>query len=147
MRLSGEGEAGVNGGGPGNLYITINVQAHEFFQREGDDLIYDLPLNFAQAALGDEVEIPSLEGRMSLKIPAGTQSGRVFQLRDKGMPHLRGGGRGNELVRVRVITPTSITKEQRRLFEQLGSSLGSAELHEDKGIFGRIRDEFKEKLT
>ncbi|HTE84523.1 MAG TPA: molecular chaperone DnaJ [Dehalococcoidia bacterium] len=148
MRLSGEGEAGLNGGGPGNLYITIDVQAHAFFQREGDDLIYDLPLNYVQAALGDEVEIPSLEGRMALKIPAGTQSGRVFQLREKGMPHLRGGGRGDELVRVRVITPTTLTKEQRKLFEQLGGSLGKAVIpQEDKGIFGRIRDEFKEKLS
>jgi molecular chaperone DnaJ len=151
MRLSGEGEAGINGGGPGNLYITIHVEAHRFFQREGDDLIFDLPLNFAQAALGDEVEIPSLDGQMTLKIPAGTQSGRIFQLREKGMPHLRGGGRGDELIRVRVVTPSSLTKDQRKLFEQLGPSLGKAVIpQEDKGLFGRIRDELdelKEKLS
>jgi molecular chaperone DnaJ len=146
MRLSGEGEAGLNGGGPGNLYVTINVQAHQFFRREGDDLVYDLPINFAQAALGDEVEIPTLDGRTTVKIPAGTQSGRVFQLRDKGMPHLRGGGRGDELVNVRVITPASLSKEQRKLFEQLSGTLGTAGPHEDKGIFGRLRDEFKEKF-
>jgi molecular chaperone DnaJ len=148
MRLSGEGEAGLNGGGPGNLYITIHVQAHAYFQRDGDDLLYDLPLNFAQAALGDEVEVPSLDGKLSIKIPAGTQSGRIFQLRDKGMPHLRGGGRGDELVRVRVVTPTNLSKDQRKLMEQLSSSLGKAVLpQEDKGLFGRLKDEFKEKLS
>jgi molecular chaperone DnaJ len=147
MRLSGEGEAGLNGGGPGNLYVTINVEVHQYFRREGDDLVYDLPINFAQAALGDEVEIPTLDGQTSLKIPAGTQSGRVFQLRDKGMPHLRGGGRGDELVNVRVITPANLSKDQRRLFEQLSGTLGKAtNPHEDKGIFGRLRDEFKEKF-
>jgi molecular chaperone DnaJ len=144
MRLSGEGEAGLNGGGPGNLYITIHVQPHPYFQREGDDLIYDLPLNVAQAALGDEVEVPSLDGKTTIKVPAGTQSGRIFQLRDKGLPHLRGGGRGDELVRVRVVIPSALTKDQRRLFEQLGSSLGNAVMpQEDKGIFDRI----KEKLS
>jgi molecular chaperone DnaJ len=148
MRLSGEGEAGLNGGGPGNLYVTIQVQSHPFFQRDGDDLLYDLPLNYAQAALGDEVKIPTLDGQMPLKIPAGTQSGRVFQLREKGMPHLRGGGHGDELVKVRVITPTNLTKEQRQLFEQLSESLGKAVMpQEDKGIFDRIRDELKEKLS
>ena len=145
MRLSGEGEAGLNGGGPGNLYVSIHVQEHALFQREGDDLIFELPLNFAQAALGDEVEVPALEGKVSLKIPAGTQSGRVFQLRDKGVPHLRGGGRGNELVRVKVITPTALSREQRKLMEQLSQSLGQATMPpEEKGIFGRIREEFDE---
>jgi molecular chaperone DnaJ len=145
MRLSGEGEAGTNGGGPGNLYVSIHVQEHPVFRREGDDLIYELPLNFAQAALGDEIEVPALEGKVSLKIPAGTQSGKVFQLRDKGVPHLRGGGRGDELVRVRVITPTTLNREQRKLMEQLSASLGQAVApQEDKGFLGRIREEFDE---
>jgi len=145
MRLSGEGEAGLNGGGPGNLYVTIHVQEHALFQRDGDDLVYDMPLNFAQAALGDEVDVPALEGRLSLKVPAGTQSGRIFQLKEKGMPHLRGGGRGDELVRVRVITPTNLSKEQRKLLEQLSVSLGKAVIpQEDKGLFGRIREVFDE---
>jgi molecular chaperone DnaJ len=145
MRLSGEGEAGLNGGGPGNLYVTIQVQAHAFFARDGDDLVFDLPINFAQAALGDEVEVPALEGKVAVKIPAGTQSGRIFQLKDKGVPHLRGGGRGDQLVRVRVITPSSLSKDQRRLFEQLSESLGKASMaHEGKGIFGRLRDELDE---
>jgi len=145
MRLSGEGEAGINGGGPGNLYVTLQVQPHAFFDREGDDLVYDLPINFAQAALGDEVEVPALEGKIGFKIPAGTQSGRVFQLKDKGVPHLRGGGRGDELVRVRVITPSNLNKDQRKLFEQLGDTLGKVTIpHEGKGIFSRIRDELDE---
>ena len=141
MRLSGEGEVGGNGGGPGNLYLAITVEPHAMFKRDGDDLIYDLPVNFAQAALGAEVEVPTLDGAAPLKLPAGTQSGRVFQLRDKGVPHLRGGGRGDELVRVRVVTPTTLTKDQRKLLEQLSSSLGTATLpQEEKGIFDRIKD-------
>ncbi len=148
MRLSGEGEAGLNGGGPGNLYITIHVQAHPYFQRDGDDLIYDLPLNVAQAALGDEVEVPCLDGSTTIKIPSGTQSGRVFQLKDKGMPHLRGGGRGDELVRVRVIIPSTLTKDQRRLFEQLGASLGKAVVpQDDKGFLGRMGEAIKETFS
>jgi molecular chaperone DnaJ len=148
MRLSGEGEAGLNGGGPGNLYITIHVQPHAYFRREGDDLIYDLPLNVAQAALGDEVEVPSLDGSTTIRIPAGTQSGRVFQLKDKGMPHLRGGGRGDELVRVRVVTPSNLTKEQRKLFEQLGASLGKAVTpQEHKSFLDRMGDTIKEAFS
>lgn len=141
MRLSGEGEAGSNGGGPGNLYLAITVEPHALFERDGDDLIFDLPINFAQAALGDEVEVPTLEGKSSIKLAAGTQSGRVVQLKEKGIPHLRGGGRGDELVRVRVITPQNLTKEQRKLLEQLSSSLGKAVMpQEDKGFFDRIKD-------
>ena len=141
MRLSGEGEAGANGGSPGNFYLTINVQPHAVFKRDDDDILYDLPVNVAQATLGAEVEVPTLEGKTALKIPSGTQSGRIIQLKDRGVPHLRGGGRGDQLVRVRVVTPNNLTKQQRKLFEQLASSLGTAELpHEDKGIFDRIKD-------
>jgi molecular chaperone DnaJ len=148
MRLSGEGEAGLNGGGPGNLYITIHVQPHPYFQREGDDLIYDLPLNVAQAALGDEVEVPCLDGSTTIRIPAGTQSGRVFQLKDRGMPHLRGGGRGDELVRVRVVIPSTLTKEQRDLFAKLGTSLGKAVTpQEHKSFLDRMGETIKEAFS
>ncbi len=128
IRLSGEGDAGFRGGSPGNLYVVVSVRKHRFFSREGDNVVYELPVNFAQAALGAEVEVPTLYGATKLKVPAGSQAGRVFRLKDKGIPRLRGFGHGDELVVLRVVTPESLSKEQRRLFEELSRSLGS-----DKG--------------
>ncbi|HEY83196.1 MAG TPA: molecular chaperone DnaJ [Dehalococcoidia bacterium] len=123
IRLSGEGDAGMRGGSPGDLYVAISVLKHELFTRQGDDVIYELPLNFAQAALGTEVEVPTLYGKTKLHIPPGTQSGEEFRLKNKGIAHLRRNGRGDQIVRLRVVTPKSLTKEQRRLFEQLASTL------------------------
>jgi len=143
LRLSNEGEAGVQGGPPGNLYVMLQVQEHEIFKRDEDDIILDLPINFAQAALGDEIDVPTIDGRAGLKIPAGTQTGRIFELKEKGVPHLRGGGRGDEVIRVRVVTPVTLTNDQRRLFKELSNSLGSAVMpHEEKGFFDRIKDAF-----
>jgi len=124
IRLSGEGDAGSRGGSPGNLYVVLSVAKHEFFNRDGDDVIYELPVNFAQAALGTEVAVPTLYGKSQLKIPSGSQTGKVFRLKDKGIPHLHRSGHGDQLVRLRVVTPDSLTKEQRRLFEELAKSLG-----------------------
>jgi len=126
IRLSGEGDAGSWGGSPGNLYVMLHVAKHEFFTRDGDNVIYELPVNFAQAALGDEVEVPTLYGKSKLKIPSGSQAGKVFLLRDKGIPHLHRSGRGDQLVRLMVVTPEALTREQRRLFEELAKSMGSA---------------------
>jgi len=143
MRLSGEGDAGFLGGSPGNLYIILNVRSHPIFQRQEDDLTYELPINFAQAALGDQSEVPTLDGGRpySLKIPPGTQSGKVFVLKGKGVPHLRGNGRGDLLVRVNVVVPTELTAEQRRLLEQLAHSFGSPSPNDgDQGIIGKIKD-------
>jgi molecular chaperone DnaJ len=123
IRLSGEGDAGSRGGSAGNLYVVLSVAEHEYFEREGDDVIYELSVNFAQAALGTELEIPTLYGTTKLKIPAGSQSGRVFRLKDKGINHLHGHGRGDQLVQLRVVTPESLNKEQRKLFEELARSL------------------------
>jgi molecular chaperone DnaJ len=123
IRLSGEGDAGYRGGSAGNLYVVVSVKKHQSFQREGDNVIYGLPINFAQAALGTEVDVPTLHGTNKLKIPAGSQSGRILRLKDKGIPHLRGFGRGDQLVVIRVVTPESLNKEQRRLFEELSRSL------------------------
>jgi molecular chaperone DnaJ len=123
IRLSGEGDAGSRGGPAGNLYVVLSVDEHEYFEREGDDVLYELPVNFAQAALGTELEIPTLYGSTKLKIPAGSQSGRVFRLKDKGINHLHGHGRGDQLVQLRVVTPESLNKEQRKLFEELARSL------------------------
>jgi molecular chaperone DnaJ len=126
IRMTGEGEAGYRGGSAGNLYVEIAVARHKFFTREGDNVLYELPVNFAQAALGVEVEVPTLHGESKLKIPAGSQTGRIFRMKDKGIPHLRGLGRGDQLVILRVVTPESLNKEQRKLFEELARSLGKS---------------------
>jgi molecular chaperone DnaJ len=142
MRLSGEGDVGSNGGGPGNLYLLIGVRPHPHFQRDEDDLVYDLELNLSQAALGCEVEVPTLDKKpQTLKVPAGTQSGRVFVLRGKGVPRLHGGGRGDLLVRASVIVPTELTPEQRELLLKLAESFGTPVSEEDeKSILGKIKD-------
>jgi len=141
MRLSGEGDVGANGGGPGHLYLVIGVRSHPHFQRDEDDLIYNLELNLPQAALGCEAQIPTLSGKPhTLKIPPGTQSGRVFILRGKGVPRLHGGGRGDLLVRAAVIVPTELTDEQRALLLKLADSFGTEVSDEEKGILGKIKD-------
>jgi molecular chaperone DnaJ len=126
IRLSGEGDAGTRGGPTGNLYLNLSVKPHQFFRRDGDDILYELPINFAQSALGAEIEVPSLHGDVKLKIPAGSQTGQVFRLKNKGVPHLHGRGHGDQLARLRVVTPESLTKKQRQLFEELASTLGPA---------------------
>ncbi len=126
IRLSGEGDAGTRSGSPGNLYVVLSVAKHEFFTRDGDNILFELPVNFTQAALGDEVEVPTLHGASKIKIPPGSQTGKLFRLKDKGIPHLHGGGRGDHLVSLLVVTPESLTKEQRHLFEELAKSMGHA---------------------
>jgi molecular chaperone DnaJ len=124
IRMTGEGDAGYRGGSAGNLYVDISVTKHKFFTREGNNVIYELPVNFAQAALGTEVAVPTLYGDSKLKIPAGSQTGKIFRIKDKGIPRLHGMGRGDQLVILRVVTPESLTKDQRKLFEELAKSLG-----------------------
>jgi molecular chaperone DnaJ len=139
MRLSGEGEMGDQGGGRGNLYVVVSVREHELFQRDGDDLHYELELNFAQAALGDDIEVPTLEDPRSLHIPAGTQSGEAFVLRGQGVPHLRSSGRGDLLVHAQVVTPKRLSQRQKELLEELAESMGVAP-DDEKGILGKIKD-------
>ena len=133
LRLSGEGETGTRpgppfaragAGGRGDLYVHLNVTPHPVFKREGPHLILEYPLNIAQAALGGEVELPTMNGRVSMKIPSGTQSGTVFRVRGKGLPDVHDGGSGDLLVRVTVETPTGLTAAQRKLLEELGKGLG-----------------------
>jgi molecular chaperone DnaJ len=141
IRLSGEGDTGRQGGPPGNLYVTLSVRKHKFFQREGDDILYELPINFAQASLGDELEIPSVDGPIVLKIPAGSQTGKVFRFKEKGVPHLRRPGRGDQLVRLYVVTPTNLDEKQKKLIRELAKTLGEAKLpQEEKGFFEKIKD-------
>ena len=122
--LSGEGDAGARGSLSGNLYVTVSVRQHEFFTRDGDDIHYELPVNFAQAALGAEVEIPTIDGKTNLKIPPGSQTGTVFRIKSKGFPHLHRSGRGDQLVSLFVATPQSLTRRQRELLRELADSLG-----------------------
>lgn len=144
IRLTGEGEPGVRGGPPGNLYVVISVQPHRYFRRQGNDVLLEFPLNIAQAALGDEVEVPTLDGPEVLHIPAGTQTGETFRLRGKGIPYLRRNGRGDQLVTVYVKTPTNLTEEQKDLLRKLGKTLGKEPIpHDEKGFFDRLKDVFK----
>lgn len=126
LRSSGNGEAGLAGGQPGDLYIVLTVKEHELFERQGDDLFCEIPIKFTLAALGGSIEVPTLSGKAALKIPHGTQSGTTFRLRGRGMPSLRGGAQGDQLVRVQVEVPTVLSGEQRRLLEEFGRVSGDA---------------------
>ncbi|MCL0091464.1 molecular chaperone DnaJ [Dehalococcoidales bacterium] len=126
--LRGEGQAGTRGGSPGDLYVTLTVEQHPFFLRDGDNILYELPINIAQAALGAEVEVPTLDGNIKLKIPAGSQTGNVFRLKGRGIPHLHKSGRGDLLVTLFVVIPEKLTEKQRQLLKELASSLGPANM-------------------
>lgn len=140
IRLAGEGQPGINGGPNGNLYIVIQVKPHKYFRRRDDDILLDLKVNIAQAVLGAEVEIPTVDGPMTIKIPTGTQPGKVVTLRGKGVPHLRGSGRGDQLVVVNVEIPTRLSQEQRQLFEQLAKSLGSEVRPQERGFLDWLKE-------
>jgi len=142
IRLAGQGESGLRGGPPGNLYVVIKVRPHRYFKRDGLNIILDLNINMAQAALGDEVEVPLADGKTArVTIPAGSQFGDTIVLRNKGVPDLRSGRRGDQIVRLHVVVPRTLTDEQRKLLKELAESLGKT-MHsaEDKGIFGQIKD-------
>jgi molecular chaperone DnaJ len=140
LRLAGEGEAGAQGGPAGDLYVVIHVKEHDLFERQGNNLYASVPITFAQAALGAETTVQTLEGQENLKVPAGTQTGTVFRLKGHGMPVLGGRGRGDLFVSVTVVTPTTLTREQRKLLEQL-SQIEEKDLS-DKGLMDKVRDIF-----
>jgi molecular chaperone DnaJ len=140
IRLSGEGQPGINGGPNGNLYILIKVKNHKYFRRKDQDILLDLNINIAQATLGAEVEVPTVDGPDKIRIPAGTQPGKVITMRGKGVPFLRGNGRGNQLVMVNVDIPRSLSDEQRELFEQLAESLGTDVHPGERGFFDSLKD-------
>ena len=144
IRLSGEGDAGQRRGPAGNVYLDIEVEPHERFSRQRSHLVYELPLNPAQAALGANIEVPTIDGEpVEVEVPAGTQPGHVFTVRGYGVPHLRSSGRGDLLVHTHVVTPTSLTEEQRELLEQLAESLGTPSMPEhERGFFERVREAF-----
>ncbi len=140
LRVQGEGESGTSGGPAGDLYVVIHVAEHERFERQGSNLYSSVPVTFAQAALGSEIPVETLDSQQTLKIPMGTQTGTVFRLKGQGMPVLGGRGRGDLFMSVTVITPTSLTREQRRLLEQL-AQVENKDL-EDKGLVEKVRDIF-----
>ena len=135
MRLTGEGEGGRRGGPSGDLYVVIHVDDHEYFQRDGQTIFLRLPMSMVRAALGCEVEAPTVHGTSKLKIPAGTQSGERFQLRGEGVPSLRGGARGDMVVEVQVQTPTKLTKRQKELLREFD---GLCKEQEEEGFFSRL---------
>lgn len=135
IRLAGEGQPGVYGGPHGSLYLLLDVKPHQFFKRRDNDVLLNLDINVAQATLGAEVEVPTLDGDEKLNIPPGTQPGKVFKLKNKGVPHLRSNGRrGDQLVIVNVAIPEKLNKEQRELFQQLAESLGTTVKPQEKGF-------------
>jgi len=142
IRYGGEGEAGKFGGPAGDLYVVLNVKAHKFFERDGDDLHCVLPISFPQASLGTEVEIQTLEGMESIKIPEGTQSGREFKLRAKGVPHLNERGKGDLIVEVRVETPSKMTKQQKELMRQLAETMTVENVPHSRGLFEKVKEIF-----
>lgn len=141
LRSAGNGEAGVQGGSAGDLYIVLSVADHEIFERQGDDLFCEIPIKFTLAVLGGTIEVPTLFGKVSLKIPPGTQSGTTFRLRAKGMPHLRG-GQGDQLVRVHVEVPSSLTAEQRKALEDFARLSGDADEPVARSFFEKAKKFF-----
>jgi molecular chaperone DnaJ len=139
VRVTGEGEVSSRGGTPGNLYVILSVKPHPFFKRNGNDIIYELPISFTQAALGAEVEVPTVDNKTTtLKIPAGTQSGRSFRLKNMGVPVVHSTARGDQHVTVKVVTPTNLSPEEKRLFEELERLEKERNDQNDKNIFRNI---------
>jgi molecular chaperone DnaJ len=145
LQLSGKGNAGAKGGGAGDLLISIEEATHEHFQRDGMNIHHELFINFADAALGTSVEVPTLDGRVRIKIPAGTQAGKVFRLEGKGLPSVQSYGKGDELVHVNIWTPRKLSDEERNLLERLRNAPNFQPNpdKEDKGFFDRLRDMFR----
>ncbi|MEW6226697.1 MAG: molecular chaperone DnaJ [Bacillota bacterium] len=141
VRVAGEGEAGMRGGPPGDLFVFIEVRPHEVFEREGNDIICEVPVGVWQAALGDDIEVPALDGKASLHIPEGTQTGTLFRLRGKGIPDVHGRERGDQYVRVKVVTPTRLAEREKELLRELARLRGAHRVDDEpKGFFKKVRD-------
>ena len=140
--IRGQGEPGVNGGPMGDLYIVISVKPHKLFKRQGDDLYLEMPISFDQAALGAEIIVPTLEGKVSYKIPAGTQPGTVFRLRDKGVKHVRRESKGDLFVKVNLEVPTKLNGKQKKIIEEMGKTV-TEDCYQKKSSFAeKLRDLF-----
>jgi molecular chaperone DnaJ len=142
IRYQGEGESGKFAGPAGDLYVVLQVKAHKFFERDGDDLHCVLPISFPQAALGTELELQTLEGTATIKVPEGTQSGKEFKLRGKGVPHLNSSGKGDLIVEIRVQTPSKLNKQQKELLKQLSESMVVENTPTSRGLFEKVKEMF-----
>ena len=140
IRLANEGQPGLNGGPNGNFYLEIEIEPHKYFRRKGNDIMLDLDINIAQASLGDEIRIPTVDGDVDLRIPPGTQPGKVFRLRDKGVPFIRKNNRGDQLVTVNVQVPSSLSDNQRKLLEELGKTMGTEIKNQERSFFDKLKD-------
>lgn len=141
IRLAGEGNAGINAGPSGHLYVFLSVKPHQYFKRQDNDIYLNIHINVAQAALGDKIKVPTLEGEAELAIPAGTQTGQSFTIRDQGVPYLRRNSRGNQVVTVFVATPTNLTVEQKNLLRELSKTLGKEAVPQNgRGLFDKLKD-------
>ena len=145
LRLSGEGEPGERGGPPGNLFVVLSTKPHDFFERHEDDILCQIPISFPQATLGAEVEVPTLDGKTKLNIPSGTQNGDVFRLKKKGIHHLHGFGKGDQIVQVIAKTPTNLTKRQIELLKEFAEEAEKnqeSEKNETHNIKGKKKKRF-----
>jgi len=142
IRLAGEGEPGVNGGPPGNVYVVIHAKPHRFFRRRNDDILLELDINIAQATLGADISVPTLEGDETLTIPSGTQPGKVLRMRGKGIPRLNRNSRGDQLVILSVEIPRTLDSEQREIMERLAESLGTEVRPRERGFFDSLKNIF-----
>ncbi len=143
LKLRGEGEAGFGGGPAGDLYVVVHVKEHALFVRQDNDIVIEVPVSFPQAALGSEIDVPTLDGKMNVKIPAGTQSGKVFRLKGKGFTDLHGYGRGDQLVRITVETPRRLSGKQRELLEEFARASGEDVNHPlSKGFVDKLKEMF-----
>lgn len=144
LKLTREGEDGANGGPPGDMYIAIAVKPHQFFQRENDDILCEVPISFTQAALGAEIIVPTLDGKVELKVPSGTQGGRNFRLRNRGIARLRGGGRGDQYVRVIVEIPAKLSSKQKELLREFAEVENIRKGNDQYPLIGKFVEKFRE---
>ena len=142
ISVRGEGNAGQNGGSAGDIFATVSIAPHEIFKRRGQDVMVELPVTFVQAALGAELEAPSIDGKISYNMPEGTQPDTVFRIRGKGIPNLNGRGRGDQFIKVKIEIPRNLTREQKEILRQFEETVGDAQFGEKKGFFEKMKDLF-----
>lgn len=143
LRVGGEGEAGLKGGPSGDLYVYLYVKSHKFFERDGTTVLCEVPINIVQATLGAEIKVPTLDGQVTMKVPEGTQPGKVMRLKGKGIPSLRGGGRGDQLVRMKVVVPTKLTDKQKDALQKFADISKDNINPEEKSFLNKVKDFFK----
>ncbi len=143
LRVGGEGEAGLKGGPSGDLYVYLYVKPHKFFERDGTTVLCEVPINIVQATLGAEIKVPTLDGQVTMKVPEGTQPGKVMRLKGKGIPSLRGGSRGDQLVRMKVVVPTKLTDKQKDALQKFADISKDNINPEEKSFLNKVKDFFK----